>query len=100
MDGRRRTKVIDQVTGQAGAVAVALGGVPVDGIICVHRAEFPLFGKPSVAGVPIVNGRGMVRQLTDAATVLTKDEVDRLARLADARLPPANRDGRGSTGSV
>ncbi len=89
--GRRKTAFIDQVKGQAGAVSTVLGGVPVLPIICVHRADFPLFSRPELRGVRIVGPNGLLDALTGSPVVLRPDEVAGLARLADQRLRAAAR---------
>ena len=91
VNGRRRTGVVDQVTRQAAVVSSALEDVHVGRIICVHRAEFPLFGAPRLEGVPIVDGRGLVRILREAPYVLTLDDVPRLVKHLTSRLRPAVR---------
>jgi len=92
--GRRKTKMIDEVKREALAVETALavelaaGGWTVRPIICVHRADLPLF-RSEVAGVRIVSGRDLVTRLRSADRVLSRADVERLAALAAARLRPA-----------
>jgi hypothetical protein len=89
--GRRKTTFIDQAKGEAAAVSAALDGVLVMPILCVHRADFPLLGRPELGGVRIVRPRGLVDAISTAPAVLPADEVARLAALAERRLPPAAR---------
>lgn len=89
--GRRKTSFIDQVKGQAGAVSDVLGGVPVQGIICVHRADFPLLSQPELRGVRVVGPNKLLDAITDGPLVLGTAEVATLARSADERLVPAAR---------
>jgi hypothetical protein len=89
--GRRKTAFIAQVKGQAAAVSGVLGGVPVLPIICIHRAEFPLLGRPELFDVRIVGPKGLIDAITKAPAVLGPGEVAGLARTADELLVPAAR---------
>ena len=92
--GRRRTKMIDEVKREAVAVQTALAaelaanGWTVSPIICVHRADLPMF-RSEVAGVRIVSGKDFVKRLREADYLLAPADVERLAALAAARLRPA-----------
>jgi hypothetical protein len=92
--GRRRTKMIDEVKREALAVQTALAkelaarGWMVTPVICVHRADLPMF-RSEVAGVRIVSGKDLVNRLREADHLLAPAEVERLASLAGARLRPA-----------
>jgi len=99
VNGRRRTGVIDQVTRQAGVVSSALDGIHVGRIICIHRAEFPLFTTPRLDGVPITDGRGLMKVLREAPHVLTPEDVPRLALLLSSRLRPALSSSSSTAGS-
>jgi hypothetical protein len=92
--GRRKTGMIDEVKREALAVESALAeeiaanGWTVSPIICVHRADLPMF-RSEVAGVRIVSGKDLVKRLRTADRVISPADVERLATLADARLRPA-----------
>jgi len=92
--GRRKTKMIDEAKRETLAVQTALAdqlvahGWTVSPIICVHRADLPMF-RSEVAGVRIVSGRDLVTHLRKADRALSQVEVERLATLAAARLRPA-----------
>jgi len=88
--GRRKTEYIDEVTREADAVATALDGVPVNRVICVHRGDFPLFTRPSLAGVPIVPPSRLVSLIEGRPPLLTNDDVRRLAKQLRHRLRPAS----------
>ena len=86
--------MIDEVKREALAVESALAeeiaanGWTVSPIICVHRADLPMF-RSEVAGVRIVSGKDLVKHLRTADRVISPADVERLATLADARLRPA-----------
>jgi hypothetical protein len=92
--GRRRTKMIDEVKREALAVQTALAPKiavqrwTVAPLICVHRADLPLF-RSEVAGVRILSGKDLVTRLRRADPVLSPADVGRLAALVSARLRPA-----------
>ena len=92
--GRRKTGMIDEVKREALAVESALAdeiaahGWTVSPVICVHRADLPMF-RSEVAGVRIVSGRDLVTRLRKADRVLSQVEVERLASHAAVRLRPA-----------
>jgi Nuclease-related domain len=92
--GRRKTGMIDEVKREALAVESALAdeiaahGWTVSPVICVHRADLPLF-RSEVAGVRIVSGKDLVTHLRKADHVLSPADVERLAALAAERLRPA-----------
>jgi hypothetical protein len=85
---RRKTPFIDQ--GEAAAVSVALDGVTAIPVLCVHRADFPLLGRPELGGVRILGPSDLVKAIASAPVVLAPAEVGRLADLAERRLPPAS----------
>lgn len=96
VNGYRRTdKTVGEVVVEAAAVSRVLRGVPqrrgaiVRPILCIHRADLPFFAV-SARGVPIVDGRGLVRMLRKAPPQLSPDDVKLLARLLDDRLRPAS----------
>lgn len=87
--GRRKTEFADQVNHAADVVSDVLD-VDVEPILCVHRADFPLFGRLEVDGLPIVGPRGLVRRIRQRPTKLDANAVQRLADAAVRRLHPAD----------
>ena len=84
--GRRKTlSTVEEARREAVAVNVALAGqlerrgLKVRPILCVHRADLPLFGA-SPAGVSIVDGHGLVKLLREAPPRLSAEDVRELAR--------------------
>lgn len=92
--GRRRTAMLDEVRREVAAVEAALGpefaalGIRVMPLICVHRAELPLF-RSEADGIPIVSAKGMVKRLRAASATLDADVIGRIASIANARVHPA-----------
>jgi hypothetical protein len=93
--GRRKTlSTVEEARREAVAVNVALAGqlerrgLKVRPILCVHRADLPLFGA-SPAGVSIVDGHGLVKLLREAPPRLSAEDVREFARIANERLRPA-----------
>ena len=92
---RKTAQTVEEAKREAQAVTVALAdelgrrGLKVRPILCVHRADLPFFGA-SPQGVPIVDGRGLVRSLRKADRRLSPEDVRTLARLANDRLRPAS----------
>ena len=86
--------MIDEVKREALAVQTAFAdeiaahGWTVSPVICVHRADLPMF-RSEVAGVRIVSGQDLVKRLRTGDRVLSPADVERLATLAAARLRPA-----------
>ena len=91
VDGRKRSEVVDQVLAEASAVQAALGDVltvletPIVPLICVHRADLPLFGS-RCRGVPLLTSRGLVRAVERGGRRLDEATVADLAKLAEAKL--------------
>jgi len=57
----------------------------------------PWFGSER-AGVRIVSGKGLIKRLGKADTILSKPAVDRLAAQAEARLKPAGESSQPASG--
>ena len=87
INGRRKTEFIDQVQRQRTAVAAALDLPAVFGMICVVGGDFPLFGSVTVGGIDVVPIGKLTKRLRAMPTVLTSEDVDRLATTAAQRLP-------------
>lgn len=94
--GHRRDKIIDQVKQEATIIQAVLGeslavrGLRVTPVICLHRGELPFFNK-SVRGVRLASGRQLVKMLRAGNQALSASEVEALAREADQLLMPAVR---------
>lgn len=93
--GRRKTlSTVEEARREAVAVNVALAGqldrreLKVRPILCVHRADLPLFGA-SLAGVSIVDAHGLVKLLREAPPRLSAKDVRELPRITNDRLRPA-----------
>ena len=92
--GHRRDKIIDQAKQEATIIQVVLADkldslkLRVTPVICLHRGELPFFNK-TVRGVRLASGRQLVRLLQEGDVRLTPDQVQGLARAADAVLRPA-----------
>ncbi len=93
--GRRRTSMLDKVRREVASVETALGpelaalGIRVMPLVCVHRAELPLF-RSEADGIPIVSAKGMVKRLQAAPARLDLAAVERLTSAADVRLRAAS----------
>ena len=90
--GRRRTPILAQAHWEADMVrsVVRRAGIQSDvaAIICVHRAELPR-NAPTVDGVTIVDGVGMIKRLTNSETTLAESDVDQVWATLDRALRPA-----------
>lgn len=93
--GRDRTNLLDSVQRQHEAVRAAIetharfAATPSMSILCFVDANLPLFETPSIQGVSVLGPRQTSRQLAADGTALTPAEVEALATLLDAALPPA-----------
>ncbi len=89
--GRRRTRMLDEARREAMGVGVALTAeleeleLGVTPVIVVHRARLPFF-RSTAGGIRIVSGSDLVGALRGAEPVLSPDEVEWLAAIADSRL--------------
>jgi len=87
----RRVNAVEEVGHEAEAVSAVLGpaldsrGLTVVPVICAHRADLPLF-RSSVAGIRIVDGKGLAHLLKASPAVLSPDDVGALAALLTARF--------------
>jgi hypothetical protein len=88
-----RTWVVEQVYREAIAVQIALGEVlnerriTVRPILCA-LGGVPRLGAKSVSGVTITDGKDLASLLVGRPQILSADDVQRLAGLADERLKP------------
>ena len=88
----RRQDVVDQVRREAEAVRQILNDanrpMTVWSVICVHRADLPLFRR-RVGGIPLVSSRGLAGALVERPTEFGPEEVETLAATLDRRLRPS-----------
>ena len=97
--GRRRNAWLDEVRRELAVVRSILGddlvrlGIDVAPLICVHRADLPLF-RSTAADIPILSAKSMTRRLREAAPVLSSEAVDELAqRLERSRTTRRSKAG-------
>ncbi len=86
IDGRRKTGFFDQVERQIAAVASSLEPTDIAGYICVLGGEFPWFTRPKARGIAVLPPRRLVEAMRSLKPVLEPSDVERLGRLAHARL--------------
>ncbi len=95
IDGRSLA-LAQRLKGQAEAVDLAIGtrivgsGVPVTPVVCVRRAELPLFRR-DVAGLPLLREPQVVAAILRAPRVIDAATAETLADLAAAVMPAAGR---------
>jgi hypothetical protein len=88
-----------RLQGQLRAVSSALApqlaaaGARVTPLVCIRRAELPLFRR-SVAGIPLLPEGRTVRRIADAPTVMDEATVAWIADLARSTMPPVGRVAR------
>jgi hypothetical protein len=91
LNGRRRAWVDEvrrevEAVERALAVELAVPEIHVRPIICVHRADLPLFSSRA-GGIPLLTGKELLKHLGSGPPVLGSDAIARLADLVEARLP-------------
>ncbi len=92
VSGRDKTKLVEAMGWQVGAVRTALStspefaDVPIIAALCFIDAEFPLFGNIEINNVP-VRGLSGTAKLVTAAGFLDAPARERLARQLATRLP-------------
>jgi len=84
--GRRKTAFFDQVERQLVAVEVALEVRNVRGFICVLGGDFPWFGRPNARRIEVTPAKRLVETVRSLPSILDEAQIERLVRLADARL--------------
>lgn len=88
---RLRSNYIDETYREAYAAQVAVRELlePLKAIVvpvlCIHSARMPWFDH-AVAGVHLVSGSGLERLLRTGPTILSDDQIQQVATLADRRL--------------
>jgi hypothetical protein len=88
-----RGKFLAEVYREATATQIALSGllnqlrVTVTPVLCIHGAQLPRSDRV-VAGVRLLSARDLGRLPEGAPVILTDDQVQELARLAETRLRP------------
>ena len=89
---RERQNIVDQVYGEAVATQIALGEflnrarLTVVPILCIQGARVPWLDK-RVSGIRLFSAREL-KKIAEGPAVLTAEEVQELAALADKRLRP------------
>lgn len=89
VNGRRRKGVREEVEREVLAVGRVVAPVPVQALVVVHRADFPLFGEQRLAEVPVIPAGDLAKRLTRGDRVLTPEQVAGLAHRIDDALAPA-----------
>ena len=96
VNGRRRTGIVEQARRQAAAAVNALRAAGhadnASALICVHRAQLPVFGS-ALDGVSIVDGPGLLRRLRSEPPKLNGDRIGVLSDALDRAMPPVGRPG-------
>ena len=93
--GRDQTKLLDSLNRQRDAVNTALASFDAEMPIAVERgfcfvdASLPMFGTPTIDGVPVLGPKGSAASLNAATGILDRDTRDRLCRHLAEALPPA-----------
>ena len=91
VSGRLRSNYIDETYREAYAAQVAVRELleplkaTVVPVLCIHGARMPWFDH-AVAGVDLVSGSGLERLLSEGPTILSDDQIQQVATLADRRL--------------
>jgi hypothetical protein len=94
--GGRSLALGPRLHGQLRAVSAALApqltaaGAHVTPLICMRRAELPLFRR-SVAGIPLLREGGVVRRIVASPSVIDEGTVAWIADLARSTMPPVGR---------
>jgi hypothetical protein len=93
IEGRNRTKLIDGLDRQISAVRDVLSDaghpdVPVCGVLCFTKADFPLLGTLEIRGHRLHHRRALAKRL-DRKGALTPTAIGALAGELAAALPPA-----------
>lgn len=94
--GGRSLALGPRLRGQLRAVSQALApqlnaaGARVTPLVCMRRAELPLFRR-TVAGIPLLRESGVVRRIAGAPSVMDGGTVTWLADLARSTMPPVGR---------
>jgi hypothetical protein len=93
IEGRNRTKLIDGLERQISAVrdtlsAAGYPNLPVLGVLCFTKADFPLLGTLEIRGHRLHHRRALAKRLNRKGT-LTPMAIGALAGQLAAALPPA-----------
>jgi hypothetical protein len=93
--GRDKTSLLVSLNRQREAVRTALTAykshieITVERGFCFVDANLPMFGTPTVDGVPLLGPKGTARSLNEASGPLDHDGRERLHRFLAEALPPA-----------
>jgi hypothetical protein len=94
--GGRSMALGPRLQGQLRAVSAALApqltaaGARVTPLICMRRAELPLFRR-HVAGIPLLREPGLVRRIVEAPSVMDEATASWIADLARSTMPAVGR---------
>jgi hypothetical protein len=93
IEGRNRTKLIDGLERQISAVremlkAAGQSDVPVLGVLCFTKADFPLLGTLEIRGHRLLHRRALAKKLNNKGA-LTSTTIDAVARTLAHVLIPA-----------
>jgi len=96
--GGRSLALGPRLHGQLRAVSSALApqltaaGAHVTALVCMRRAELPLFRR-TVAGIPLLREGGVVRRIVTSPSVIDEGTIAWIAELARSTMPPVGRGG-------
>ena len=91
VNGRRRTRIVEQTWREAVAVQGALApelsrlGLDVTPILCIHGVELP-WSRTTVQGVRVCGARELRNLMAKSDARLTPDDIDRLVKLVEVTL--------------
>ena len=92
INGRDQTRLVHGLLKQVDAVRRELSAVEariaVQGALCFVGTELPWFGSSSIADIPLVGRRGLIKLLLRPGDVDTTDR-EAVAAFLDQRFPPA-----------
>lgn len=89
--GGRRVDFFGQVERQIAAVERAVESDKVIGVVTILRGDFPWRSRPESGRIRVVPLHELLLAVSTAPHVLSRDEIERIARLAESRLVPAIR---------
>jgi hypothetical protein len=88
----RRVDFFAQVERQMAAVEQTIESDKVVGVVTVLRADFPWRSRPKSGRVQVIPLSELLLAVTTAPHVLSREDVERMTRLAETRLAPAVRE--------
>lgn len=90
--GGRRVDFFGQAERQITAVERAVESDKVIGLVTLIRGDFPWRSRPTSGRIRVVPLSELLLAVSTAPHVLSRSDVERMARLAESRLLPAARD--------